>query len=143
MNKVESALQSLEERWALALPEAFRRLYRRFEEPYISPCEFLTLGELLNEEERWLGMLPQFLPIGQDSEENFYGFYVGHGMTREDYPVLFWNHEYDHYYPVASGFGPFLGWCVIQGRYAAQDEMEEDDPEYAAEEQQRRAFADY
>ena len=52
MNKVESALQSLEERWALALPEAFRRLYRRFEEPYISPCEFLTLGELLNDAKR-------------------------------------------------------------------------------------------
>jgi hypothetical protein len=141
MNDTDSALRALEKHWQLALPPAFERLYHAFEYPFLNPCEFLSLGELLEDAERWRGMLPQFLPFGHDGEENFFGFYIPPITAGSDYPVLFWEHEYDHYAPVASGFEAFLRWCVIFGRYEAQDEFDQDDPERAEEEQQRREFA--
>ena len=143
MSKVDSALRSLEQRWHVTLPESFHRLYRHFEQPYVSPCEFLTLPELQEDSERWYGMLPQFVPFGRDGDGNTFGFYMPPVAAQEDYPVLFWNHEYDSYSPIASGFGPYVGWCVIQGRYMAQDEFEEDDPEFREEEENRRRFAEF
>ena len=143
MSKVDSTLRMLEEKWQLKLPESFHRLYRHFEQPYVSPCEFLTLPELLDDSDRWFGMLPQYLPFGRDDDGSMYGFYVPPMSAQEDYPVLFWNHEYDHYYPAASGFRAFLGWCVTQGRFSAQDEFEEDDPEFQEEEENRRRFAEF
>ncbi len=143
MNKVDSALQSLEQRWQVTLPESVHRLYRHFEQPYVSPCEFLTLPELQEDSERWFGMLPQYIPFGRDGDGNTFGFYVPPNVAQEDFTVLLWNHEYDHYLPIASGFGPFVGWCVIQGRYQAQDEFDEDDPEFREEEENRRRFAEF
>ena len=143
MSKVDSALRSLEQRWQLKLPACFHRLYRHFEQPYVSPCEFLTLAELEEDSERWNGMLPQYIPFGRDDEGNVFGFYVPPTPSQEDFSVLYWNHEYDHYSPLTSGFRAFVGWCVIQGRYDAQDEFEEDDPEYQEEEENRRRFAEF
>src|SRR3954463_3064278 len=102
-----AALRALEDHWQTKLPDSFGRLYRAFEYPYISPCEFFSLEELLEGGQRWRGRLPQFLPFGQDGEENYFGFYVPHNApvgVENDYAVLAWDHEYDHYYPVASGF---------------------------------------
>lgn len=142
ISSFDTALHRLETQWQLKLPQTFRRLYRAFDYPFISPCEFLSLGEMLKDEQRWRGMLPQFLPFGHDGDENYFGFYALPNGPGGDYPVLAWDHEYDHYYPVASGFEPFLRWCVIYGRYMAQDEFEERAPEYEEEEAQRREFAE-
>lgn len=141
MSQINSALHSLEQHWQLTLPEAFGRLYRAFEYPYVSPCEFLSLEEMRSNSERWRGMLPQFLPFGHDGAENYYGFYLPALAADHDYPVLAWDHEYDHYYPVASGFEAFVRWCVIYGRYEAQDDYAEDD-EGSDEESERRDLAD-
>src|SRR5687767_4017900 len=84
MSKVDSALRSLEEKWRLKLPESFHRLYRHFEQPYLSPCEFLTLPELQESGERWFGMLPQFVPFGRDGDGNMFGFYVPPAAAQED-----------------------------------------------------------
>jgi tetratricopeptide (TPR) repeat protein len=138
MSKTDANLRALAQHWQIEMPETFSRLYRAFEYPFISPCEFLSLQEMMEDEERWRGMLPQFLPFGQDGDENFYGFYVQPTDQKGQYPVLAWNHEYDHYYPVASGFEAFTRYCVIQGRFMAQDSFEEDSSE---EEKQRHAFA--
>jgi hypothetical protein len=141
MRDPANELSALEAHWQIELPETFVRLYRAFEYPFLSPCEFLSIPELASDKERWRGMLPQFLPFGQDTEENFFGFYLPPNSLGGDYPVLFWDHEYDHYYPVASGFEAFLIWCTTYGRYTAQDEFEADDPKYSDEEKQRREFA--
>src|SRR5262245_24060810 len=140
MSTTDTALRNLEERWQLRLPEPFGRLYRAFDYPFLSPCEFLSLDAMLDGSERWAGMLPQFLPFGHDGAEDFYGFYLPSGPLGGDYPVLFWNHEYDHYYPLASGFGAFLRWCVIYGRYLAQDSFDAEAPQHEEEETQRREF---
>jgi len=134
-------LRALEDHWQVKLPDKFARLYGAFEYPFISPCEFLPLETIVSDEQRWRGMLPQFLPFGEDGEENYFGFYVTATALGSSYPVLAWDHEYDHYYPVASSFESFLQWCVIYGRYVAQDTFEDDTPEYAEEESQRREFA--
>jgi len=137
---VERGIQALERHWQVALPRAFARLYEACAQPFLSPCEFLGLEEMLEDAERWPGMLPQFLPFGHDGDEDFYGFYVPQTLSGRDPPVLFWNHEYDHYYPIASGFSTFLPWCVVNGRYLAQDELEEGDPGREREEEERREF---
>ncbi len=142
MSSVRSKIDHLEKQWQVGLPEAFHRLYGAFSQPFISPCEFLPLDVLLEGSDRWCGMLPQFIPFGHDGAEDYYGFYVPPFTSGADYPVLYWDHEYDHYCPIASGFGAFLRWCVIHGRYLAQDSFEEDDPQYAEEEDQRGHFAD-
>jgi tetratricopeptide (TPR) repeat protein len=135
-------LRALETHWQIKLPDTFSRLYSAFEYPFISPCEFLPLDSLLNDSERWRGMLPQFLPIGEDGEENYFGFYVPANAVGTDFPVLAWDHEYDHYYPVASSFEAFLPWCIIYGRYLAQDSFDEDEEDFAEEDAQRREFAE-
>lgn len=134
MSKTESRLHALEEHWQIErLPKEFYRLYRAFEHPFIGSCEFLGLEELIEDTERWRGMLPQFLPFGHDGAEDFYGFYVPANASGGDFIVLFWDHEYDHYYPIASGFGAFLRWCFISYGYFAQDTFEEDRPPFAEE----------
>lgn len=141
MSRTESHLRALEGHWQIErLPEEFYRLYRAFEYPFIGPCEFLGLEELIQDTERWRGMLPQFLPFGHDGAEDFYGFYVPADASGGDFTVLFWDHEYDHYYPIASGFGAFLHWCVISDRYFAQDAFEEDGPPFE-EEARREEFS--
>jgi hypothetical protein len=142
MSAARTKIEALERHWQIALPEAFHRLYGAFTHPFISPCEFLSLDALLDDSERWCGMLPQFLPFGHDGAEDYYGFYVCENTSATDFPVLYWDHEYDHYCPIASGFGAFLRWCVIHGRYLAQDSFEEDDPQYNEEEIQRQEFAE-
>jgi tetratricopeptide (TPR) repeat protein len=97
------------------------RLYLSTRVTTLGPCTFLPADELLEDSVRWRGMLPQFLPFGADADDNVYGLYASPGRDRRDYPVLWWNHEYDHYLPVASGFEAFLHSCVILGRYQAQD----------------------
>src|SRR5579872_1376243 len=141
MTDFDDTLRTLEKHWQVRLPERFRQLYRAFDYPFISPCEFLPIEEMVEDRERWRGMLPQFLPFGHDGEENYFGFYVPATALGSDYPVLAWDHEYDHYYPVSSGFEAFLLRCVIHGRYLAQDSFEEDTPAFAEEETQRRRFA--
>jgi hypothetical protein len=141
MRNTKSLIQSLEKHWQLGIPEAMHRLYAAFDQPFISPCEFLPLQSLLDDNDRWSGMLPQFMPFGHDGAEDYYGFYVPPISSETDYPVLYWDHEYDHYYPIASGFGAFLRWCVIHGRYLAQDSFDEGDPSYREEESQRLEFA--
>lgn len=140
-SKFTRGLRALESHWQVKLPDTFARLYSAFEYPFISPCEFLSLDSLLGDDDRWRGMLPQFLPFGEDGDENYFGFYVPATAVGSDFPVLAWDHEYDHYYPVASDFESFLQWCVIYGRYVAQDLYEEDGPDTEEEEQQRREFA--
>ncbi len=142
MSAARTKISALERHWQLGLPEAFHRLYGALTHPFISPCEFLSLDPLLDDSERWCGMLPQFFPFGHDGAEDYYGFYIPSIISGTDYPVLYWDHEYDHYCPIASGFGGFLRWCVIHGRYLAQDTFEEDDPQYEEEELQRREFAE-
>ena len=104
MSSAELSMKALEQHWRLALPKSFYRLYEAFELPFISPCEFLDPDVILNDTERWRGMLPQFLPFGHDGADDFYGFYIPANSVGSNFPVLFWNHEYDHYYPIASGF---------------------------------------
>jgi hypothetical protein len=131
MSSIDAQLARLETQWQVALPPAFHRLHQAFEYPYVRPCEFYSLEELLDEMNRWRGMLPQFLPFAHDGGDNFFGYYVpsfyptpdGHRVA--DFPVLAWDHEYDHYHPVASGTDAFLRWCVLKGRYDLQDENEE------------------
>src|SRR2546422_4528367 len=142
MGNTKSLIQSLEKHWQLGTPESMHRLYAAFDQPFISPCEFLPLESLLEDTDRWSGMLPQFMPFGHDGAEDYYGFYIPPIGAQHDYPVLYWDHEYDHYYPIASGFAAFLRWCVIHGRYLAQDSFDEEDPQYAEEEDQRGHFAD-
>ena len=139
--KFARELHALEDHWHIKLPETFSRLYSAFEYPFISPCEFLSLNALIGDDDRWRGMLPQFLPFGEDGDENYFGFYAPAAALGNDYAVLAWDHEYDHYYPVASSFEAFLKWCVIYGRYLAQDTFDENTPEYEAEESQRKEFA--
>lgn len=139
--KFAREVRALESHWRVKLPDTFARLYSGFEYPFISPCEFLSLESMVRDEDRWRGMLPQFLPFGEDGEENYFGFYVPATALGSDYAVLAWDHEYDHYYPVASSFETFLQWCVIYGRYLAQDTFEDGTPEYREEEAQRREFA--
>src|SRR5215831_18652449 len=141
MSNTDRKIQALESRWKLKLPSEFGQLYGAFDLPLISPCDFIELDGLLENAERWNGMLPQFIPFGHDGAEDFYGFYVPPYSIHDDYPVLYWDHEYDHYCPIASGFGAFLRWCVIHGRYLTQDSIDEEDPQYADEEEQRREFA--
>src|SRR5205085_2737086 len=71
----DQKISNIERRWQLPLPEEFRRLYRVFEQPFISPCEFLPLDALADDSERWSGMLPHFVPFGHDGSEDYYGFY--------------------------------------------------------------------
>ncbi len=142
MSNARPGLTDLESHWQVRLPPAFHRVYHVYEQPFLTPCEFLPLDDLLQNVERWSGMLPQFLPFGHDGAEDFYGFYVPPTTSQDDYPVLYWDHEYDHYYPIASGFDSFLRWCVIHGRYLAQDSFEEGDPELEEEEQHRREFVE-
>ncbi len=142
MSRARPTLGELENHWQLRLPELFHRLHSTFEQPFLTPCEFLTLDTLLIDEERWSGMLPQFLPFGHDGTEDFYGFYVPPTRSQDDYPVLYWDHEYDHYFPIASGFDAFLRWCVLHGRYLAQDSYAEGDPDFEEEEEQRRDFVE-
>src|SRR5690349_6824050 len=104
-------LRALESHWQVKLPDMFARLYSAFEYPFVSPCEFLSLDSLQGDHDRWRGMLPQFLPFGEDGEENYFGFYVPATAVGIDFAVLAWDHEYDHYYPVASNFESFLQWC--------------------------------
>jgi hypothetical protein len=139
MTVATAAMQRLSQHWQILLPETFHRLYNAFEYPFISPCEFLSLDQMISDEERWRGMLPQFLPFGHNGEEDYFGFYVGSDVSAGDYPVLAWNHEYDNYYPVASGFGAFLRVMAVYGRYLAEDAFEEQQPE---EETSRRKFAE-
>ncbi len=141
MGSVEHDLNSLATHWLIDLPDAFARLYLAFEYPYLSPCEFFSLEDLLHDVHRWRGVLPQFLPFG-DAGGDLFGFYVLPGGPYSDYPVLRWNHEYDHYAPVASGFHSFLRWCVVTGRYEANDIYAHDDPQFAEEEEHRREFAE-
>lgn len=141
MRNTKTLIQTLEKHWQLGVPEAFHRLYAAFDQPFISPCEFLPLEDLVEDAHRWSGMLPQFMPFGHDGAEDYYGFYVPPISSQLDYPVLYWDHEYDHYYPIASGFGAFLRWCVIHGRYLAQDSFDEGDPSCRDEDGQRREFA--
>lgn len=141
MSHADSAIKALEAHWQARLPEAFGRLHRAFTHPFVSPCEFLPLEALLADRERWAGMLPQFIPFGHDGAEDFYGFYLLPGAPDGHYPILFWNHEYDHYYPLASEFEAFLGWCVIYGRYLAQDDFDAATPQLESEETQRQEFA--
>jgi tetratricopeptide (TPR) repeat protein len=141
MSKTDDTIQSLEGLWKIGLPGEFRRLYSAFRHPFISPCEFMALDGLLENAERWNGMLPQFIPFGHDGTDNFYGFYAQPYSVQNDYPILYWDHEYDNYCPIASGFGAFLRWCVIHGRYLTQDSFDDEDPQFAEEEEQRREFA--
>jgi tetratricopeptide (TPR) repeat protein len=135
-------IRALETRWQVRLPDAFSRLYGAFEYPFISPCEFLPLDSLLSDGDRWRGMLPQFLPFGDDGDENYFGFYVPSTAVGSDFPVLMWDHEYDHYFPIASNFDSFLRWCVIYGRYLAQDSFEEEEAGGEGEDAQRLEFAE-
>jgi tetratricopeptide (TPR) repeat protein len=106
-----------------------QRLYLSTHIDFLGPCVFHSVEEMLAAPQRWRGMLPQFLPFGEDGEENLYGLYAIPGRDRSDYPVLWWNHEYDHYLPVAAGFEAFLWGCAVIGRYYAQDSDPFGDPE--------------
>ncbi len=134
-------LVRLSAHWMCDLPQAFARLHAAFDYPYVQPCEFIPLGELLTDSERWRGMLPQFLPFGFDEDENVFGFLMRAGSHQGEPAVLYWDHEYDHYRPVASSFEAFLRWCLIRGRYEAHDEQGDDDPLFSEAEEQRRDFS--
>jgi len=126
MDHVEFRLRALEAHWQIKrLPGAFCQLYHVFKNPSIETYTFLSLEALIEDTERWRGMLPQFYPFGHDRAEDFFGFYIPAHASGDDFAVLFWDHEYDHYYPIASGFGAFLGWCLITGRYLTLDEPED------------------
>ena len=127
MNEIEFLLRDLSQFWHMPVPAAMARLYASTAVDRLGPCAFLPPEELLSQEVRWRGMLPQFLPFGIDPDENVYGLYASPGRDRREYPVLWWNHEYDHYLPVSSEFELFLNACVVIGRYHAQD-AEEDFP---------------
>jgi tetratricopeptide (TPR) repeat protein len=126
MNSIESILRDLSRFWQLPVPAAMARLYLSTRVTELGPCVFFPPDELLSVEVRWRGMLPQFLPFGSDGEDNLYGLYAAPGRNRRDYPVLWWNHEYDHYLPIASEFEAFLRSCVVTGQYLAQDAVDED-----------------
>jgi tetratricopeptide (TPR) repeat protein len=140
--RITRGLRALESHWQVRLPETLARLYSAFDIPFISPCEFLSLDSLVADEYRWRGMLPQFLPFGDDGEDNFFGFYVAPTSMGSDYPVLKWDHEYDHYSPVASSFEAFLHWCVIYGRYVAQDTFDDETEDFEEEDITRRQIAE-
>jgi tetratricopeptide (TPR) repeat protein len=126
MSSTDSMLRELTRFWHMPVPAALARLHLSTSVTDLGPCSFFPVEMLLDESVRWRGMLPQFLPFGEDDDENVFGLYALPGRDRRDYPVLWWNHEYDHYLPVASGFEPFLHACVLLGRYNLQDAPEGD-----------------
>ena len=129
MAMIDRDFTKIEKHWRAVLPATFRQLYSAYDEPLVGVCEFFSLSTILNDQERWRGMLPQFHPFAEDGDENFYGFYLGKNGDSESIPVLFWNHEYDHYYPVGSDFDGFLRYAVHEGRFLMQDRFEEDEIE--------------
>lgn len=138
MNARTNDLARLAAHWMCDLPVAFSRLYIAFDYPFIQPCGFMPLEDLLTDRERWRGMLPQFLPFGSDDEENVFGFLAPSFASSGEMPVLYWDHEYDNYRPVASSFEAFVRWCLISGRYEMYDEHGDDEPLFQEAEEARR-----
>ena len=125
---IERDFSGLEQHWQIKLPQTFRKLYQAYELPVVGILEFFDIDTLLSDLERWKGMLPQFFPFAEDVDENIYGFFLKDPL--EDNPqILFWNHEYDHYYPAGSDFKSFLRNTIIISRFMAQDRFDEDEIE--------------
>jgi hypothetical protein len=137
----DTAVTALEQFWRLRLPKSLVRLYRHFQHPFLAPCEFHSLRSLASGAGRFYGMTPQFLPFGQlVGEGGAYGFYVTPETEAGSLPVVYWDEDEMFLRPVASDFDAFLRFCVIFGRYEA-DEMDPDESANPGEARDRRELA--
>jgi hypothetical protein len=133
----DTTVAALERFWRIRLPESLVRLYRNFEHPLLAPCEFYSLRSLASGAGRFYGMTPQFLPFGQlVGEGGAYGLYVTPQTEAGALPVVYWDEDEMFLRPVASDFDAFLRFCVILGRYEA-DELETDECGCAGEARDR------
>jgi tetratricopeptide (TPR) repeat protein len=123
-------LQQVETFWQANVPPAFRRLYTQFVHPFVAPCEFFSLEDIVGGMGRHYGMLPTFLPFARIvGEGGNFGFYLTTDNQEGAWPVLFWDEDEQYLRPVASDFEAFLRYCVLVGRYEIEDELEPDSEE--------------
>jgi len=120
-HSIGDELRAVERLWQLRLPDTFAKLYRNYANPFVAPCEFISLHRIARGAGRDYGMLPQYLPFGRAvGEGGLYGFYITPETALGDWPVLYWDEDEMYLRPVASNFDAFLRHCVLVGRYETE-----------------------
>ncbi len=142
MTSRAAQLDDLETDLHVGLPPQFRQIFTTTTDAVIGPCAFYTLDSVAMGEHRWRGMLPQFVPFGEDDEENLFGLYRIEGVAGDALQVLHWHHEYDHYSPVASSFSSFVDTLLVHGQYDAVEQYDVGDPRLLSVQRELQRWAE-
>jgi hypothetical protein len=116
MNDTEAKIESLERAWGITLPQTYRRALNAGDGQTAGECDLLTLDELLGDTERRCGMFPRLLPFAWEDEEHVYAFYSIPWLP-ERLPVVCWDCERDHCWPVAAGYDAFVARLALEAEW--------------------------